>query len=320
MAIDRIKKLKLQNYTLYIGIAMLAIIFEILCAFNGLKFFTASNIYNIISQSAMIGILGIGLSLIILAGGIDLSAGSQVALVGMMVAYALKNWGGSIFVACLAGMVIGMCAGLFNGLGVAYGRIPPFIMTLGMTSVTKGVTLLIGGGKSIGALPRELGLISNSTVFGIPIFILYLLVLYIIIIFVMSKFRYGRKVYAVGGNRKAAKLAGINVKMTELSVYVLSSLFASIVGIMMVARLQFAAATAGAGYEQYAIASAVIGGISLSGGKGSVQRTLLGSLILSVLKVGLTILNVSTYWQEIATGLIIIVAVYVDCAKMRKAE
>ena len=193
-------------------------------------------------------------------------------------------------------------------------------MTLGIMEMAEGGALALNGGQPISGLPGELNAFAKLTILGIPTFVYCLIILYIIMIFVMGKTKFGRHVYALGGNVQAARLSGINTKMVEILVYTLAGLFSAIAALMLLARLAYASPTSGKGYEMDAIASCVIGGIALSGGQGKLRNTLVGALLLTILKNGLQMLDVSVYYQQIITGLVIVGAVLVDKSEERKAE
>lgn len=312
-------KKDLSTLTLYIGAAAILVIFTIVCQIAGKNFLTVSNIQNIITQSSVIAVIAIGASLVILTGGIDLCVGSIVGFVGIFAGLLIKG-GWAVAPACLLAIAAGAAFGIINGAFVSYGKVPAFIVTLGSMQIARGLALLINSGKPISSFPQELSMIMNSKPLGIPISIIYVFVLYALIIVVMSYTRFGRHLYAIGGNPNAAKLSGVRVKLVEMSAYLLSGIFAAIGGVLLLSRLSYADPNAGSGYEMNAIASTVIGGISLSGGKGRIGNTLVGALILGSLTCGLQILNVATYYQTIITGIVIIAAVYADKAKERRAE
>lgn len=313
------KKPDLSTLTLYIGAVAILVIFTIVCQIAGKNFLTVSNIQNIITQSSVIAVIAIGASLVILTGGIDLCVGSIVGFVGIFTGLLIKG-GWAVAPACLLAIAVGAVFGMINGAFVSYGKVPAFIVTLGSMQIARGLALLINSGKPISSFPPELSMIMNSKPLGIPISIIYVFVLYALIIVVMSYTRFGRHLYAIGGNPNAAKLSGVRVKRVEMSAYLLSGIFAAIGGVLLLSRLSYADPNAGSGYEMNAIASTVIGGISLSGGKGRIGNTLVGALILGSLTCGLQILNVATYYQTIITGIVIIAAVYADKAKERRAE
>lgn len=314
------KKIDVSSFALYIGAVVILIGFTVACKIAGKNFLTLKNIQNIISQSSCVAVVAIGASMVILTGGIDLSAGSVIGFVGIFAALFIKK-GVSIPIAFLIGIASGALLGLINGVVISYGKVPAFIATLGTMNIARGFAYLTNGGKSITGLPVPLADIMGTKIFGgTPISILYVLILYAIMYFVMTYTRFGRRIYALGGNVKAAKLSGVKVKKLEVGVYVLAGVFSAIAGLMLLSRLFVADPNTGSGYEMDAIASCVIGGISLSGGKGKILNTLVGALILGMLTCGLQILNISVHWQTIISGLVIVGAVFMDKTKERKAE
>ncbi|MDR3211330.1 MAG: ABC transporter permease [Planctomycetota bacterium] len=317
---SRGKRWEMGELSLYAGALGIIALFTLVCRFYGRNFLTLTNIQNIITQSSIIAVIAIGSSLVILAGGIDLSVGSVVGMVGIFGGLLLKG-GTPLWAACLLSLLAGTVFGALNGYLVSYGKVPAFIATLGSMQIARGLALLLNLGKPISRFPSELGLIMNAKVVGrMPVSVLYVFVLYFFMAVVMSRTRFGRHIYAFGGNPNAARLSGVRVRRVEMSAYVLSGLFAALGGIMLLSRLSYADPNAGNGYELNAIAAAVIGGISLAGGRGSIPNTLVGALILGSLTCGLQILNVPVYYQTIVTGVVIIAAVYVDKRGERRAE
>ncbi|GKX29814.1 hypothetical protein SH1V18_22940 [Vallitalea longa] len=316
---DGMKKIDLQSLTLYIGAVAILIIFTVVCRLAGKNFLTFGNIQNVITQSSVIAVIAIGQSVVILTGGIDLSVGSTVGFVGILGGLLIKS-GMPIGVVCLLLVVTGILIGACNGALISYGKIPAFIVTLGSLQIIRGVTMVLNSGKPISGFPEGLKAIMNTKIFGMPISILYVFILYAIMMTIMTKTRLGRWIYSIGGNAKAAKLAGVKTKKIEVYSYIISGIFAAIGGILLLSRLSYADPNAGSGYELDSIAAVVIGGIAMSGGKGNIGNTLVGALILGMLKCGLQILNVPVYFQTIIIGLAIITAVFFDKAKERRAE
>jgi len=311
--------INMQSMTLYLGAVGIFAIFSLLCWSCGKNFFTVGNIQNIINQSAIIAVIAIGQSIIILTGGIDLSVGSIVGFVGIFGGLMIKG-GVPIPVVILILMVTGTFIGVFNGAFVSYGKVPAFIVTLGSMQIVRGLTMMINSGRPVSGFPAGLRLVTNTKLLGIPVSILYVFILYAIMITVMKKTRLGRWIYSIGGNANAAKLAGVKTNKIEMIAYAIGGLFASIGGILLLSRLSYADPNAGMGYELDAIAAVVIGGIALSGGKGKIGNTLIGALILGMLKTGLQVLNVPVYYQTVIIGVTIIAAVFLDKAQERKAE
>ncbi|MGI6267606.1 MAG: ABC transporter permease [Acutalibacteraceae bacterium] len=316
---EKLKKIDVKSLTLYIGAVLILIIFTVICSINGKDFLTTSNIQNIISQSAVIAVIGIGASLVIITGGIDLSVGSVVGFVGIFAGVLVKA-GVPLFATLLICLAVGALVGAINGALVSYGKVPAFIVTLGTMQIVRGLTKVLTDGRPIAGFPESLAKITQTEILGIPVVILYVFALYALVMFTLKKTKFGRRIYAIGGNPNAAKLSGIKVQKIETLTYVIAGIFSVIGGIILLSRLSYADPNAGSSYELDAIAATVIGGIAMSGGKGKIGNTLVGALILGMLKCGLQILNVAVYYQTIITGLVIIVAVYLDKAKERKAE
>jgi len=313
------KSINIQSMTLYLGAIGIFTIFTLLCWSCGKNFFTMGNIQNIINQSSIIAVIAIGQSIIILTGGIDLSVGSIVGFVGIFGGLMIKS-GVPIPIAIVILMVTGTLIGLFNGAFVSFGKVPAFIVTLGSMQIVRGITMMINSGRPVSGFPAELRLVTNAKILGVPVSILYVFILYAIMITVMKKTRLGRWIYAIGGNANAAKLAGVKTNKIEMIAYGIGGLFAAIGGILLLSRLSYADPNAGMGYELDAIAAVVIGGIALSGGKGTIGNTLIGALILGMLKTGLQVLNVPIYYQTVIIGITIIAAVFLDKSQERKAE
>lgn len=313
-------KVNLSNWMIYIGMVGIFLVFTIICSAMGKNFLNLNNIMNIVNQASINAIIAIGASMVILTGGIDLSVGSVVGFVGIFLAMNLKN-GMSIPLAIVLCLLCGVLIGLFNGVLVSYGKVPAFIATLGSMQAVRGMAQIINGGQAVSGFPLEIGAVMKTRLFGVvPIGVLYVIVFYAIMVLVLSYTKFGRRIYALGGNPHAARLSGIKVKRLEVSVYVISGVFAAFAGVMLLGRLLYADPSAGNSYEMDAIAAAVIGGISMSGGKGRLANTVVGAIILATLTNGLQIMNVATYYQTVITGLVVIVAVFADKQKERKAE
>lgn len=282
-------------------------------------FATAANLANVAEQSAVVGVIAIGMTCVILTGGIDLSVGSLVALAGVVIGSALQR-GLPVFAASLLGVLAATGAGALNGVMVTRGKLPPFIATLGMMSVARGAALMISDGRPISGFPDSLRVLATGRPFGIPAPVLLMLVLYAITYVVLTRTVLGRYLYAIGGNEEASEMAGIHVWRVKIIAYAVSGFSAAVCAMLLVARLDSAQPIAGMGYELDAIAAVVIGGTSLLGGAGSVIGTLIGALIMSVLRNGLNLLGVSSYLQQVAIGMVIIAAVLIDMALRRRVQ
>ena len=314
------KRINIQEWIIYIGMVGIFIIFTIICMLVGKEFMTLNNVMNIINQASINAVIAIGVSLVILTGGIDLSVGSVVGFVGIFLAMRLAS-GASMVTSIIICLIFGALVGLANGLIVSYGKVPAFITTLGTMQIMRGMAQIINGGQAVSSFGLDFRIIMKTKFFKfLPIGVVYVVVFYALMIFILRFTKFGRSVYAVGGNVKAARLSGIKTRKIEISVYIISGVFAAFAGIMLLSRLLYADPSAGSSYEMNAIAASVIGGISMSGGKGKLANTVVGAIILATLTNGLQIMNVPTYYQTVITGLVVIVAVFADKGKERKAE
>ena len=226
--------------------------------------------------------------------------------------------GVSIPVAVAVGVIMGAALGLINGVIISYGRVPAFITTLGMMGIARGFGLALNEGKPVAGLPMAFEKIASASIWGIPSFVFYTLIIFVIMFVVLERTKFGRHIYAIGGNRDAARLSGVKVKVVEMFVYLFSGLFAGLGSILLTARLNYATPVAGNGYELDTIAAVVIGGTALSGGQGRILGTLFGALMLGILRNGLTIVNVSSFFQQIIIGSVIIIAVFADKLNEKK--
>lgn len=292
------------------GILVLLIFIAVLILTTN-DFLTLTNLDNLVRQVAVFAILSVGQLFVILTGGIDLSVGSVLGLSGGVTALLLAN-GTSIPVAILVGLGVGLVVGLINGLLVARLKLPPFIATLGMLGVARGLVLLWTGAKTIAPLPDAFNAIANGTVLGLPSLFWILVIVALLAAFILGRTIFGRYVYAVGSNAESARLSGVPVNSVLIAVYCISGLLAGFAGILTTSRLGAGIPTAGTGYELQAIAGAVIGGASLSGAKGRVIGAVLGALIMGLLANGGNLLAIDPFYLQIAIGLLIILAVYFD--------
>jgi ribose transport system permease protein len=293
-------------------------------------FLTADNGWNILRQISVNLCLSIGMTLVILSGGIDLSVGAILALGGAVAAGLLKN-GIALPVfdahlqfttagAIVAGILVSAFLGWCNGTAITRFKLPPFVATLGMLSIARGLTMLWTGGFPITGLDPAFGHLGTGTLLGIPMPVWIMTVLVGIFVVVTRRMRFGRHLYAVGGNERAARLTGLHVNRIKIAVYTLAGALAGVAGLIVTARLDSAQPNAGLGYELDSIAAVVIGGTSLSGGRGSVLGTVLGCLIIGVLNNGLFLLNVSPFWQQVIKGLVILLAVAIDKMNVRNRD
>ena len=298
-----------------IGLLVLMMFFWILSP----HFLTVPNLLNVAQQTSINAIIAVGLTFVIITAGIDLSVGSIMAFSGVVLASILGT-GLPIPLAISAGLLIGLACGSINGILIAYGKLPPFIATLGMMSVARGGALMYTNGRPISGFSNDFRFLANGEIFSIPISIIIMVLVYLIAHFILTKTKLGRYVYAIGGNEEAAWLSGINVKFYKIIVYGICGMLSGLAAVILTARLNSAQPIAGIMYELDAIAATVIGGTSLVGGEGRVFGTLIGALIMGVLRNGLNLLGVSSFLQQTIIGSVIIIAVLVDMTlKRRKA-
>ncbi len=304
----RILSSRLQTLFVLVG---LVILFGIASP----HFFSTDNLLNVMQQSAINAILGIGLTFVIISGGIDLSVGSILALSGLVVADLLVA-GHSIVVAVAAGLLVGFGCGLANGLITTLGRIPPFISTLGMMLMARSAAKIYSGSKPISGLPDSFRALSGD-IAGVPVMVLVVAALYVVAHLVLTRTKLGRYTYAIGGNEQAAWLSGVPVGRYKVAIYALSGLMAGAAAVLMTSRLNAASPLSGEMYELYAIAAAVIGGVSLMGGEGRVLGTMIGALIMGTLRNGLNALNVPSALEGMVVGGVLVAAVVLDRARHR---
>jgi ribose transport system permease protein len=284
-------------------------------------FLQVANVINVLRQMALYGIVSIGMTFVILTAGIDLSVGSTVGIVAIVVTQILNATPLTPWLALIIGIVTGAAVGALNGLGIAIGRIPAFIMTLGIMVMGRGLAMTLANGEPISlsdSAAAAIGWIGSGFLLGVPIPVWVFALVALLASLILRYSPYGRHVYAVGSNEEAARLSGIPVLGVEASVYIISGILAAITAIVFVARLSVAEPTAGTGLELEAIAITVIGGASLFGGEGTISGTILGAAILAVLANILNLAGVTPFTQQIVKGAIIVVAVFVEILKQRK--
>ncbi|GGB45665.1 ribose ABC transporter permease [Virgibacillus dakarensis] len=303
----------IKNNLSIIGPLVGLIIFSIILGFMSNNFLTLNNILNLFRQVSVNALIAFGMTFVILTAGIDLSVGSTLAL-GSALTAGLLTSGMDPLLAVLIGLLIGLALGAINGLIIAKGKVAPFIATLATMTIYRGVTLVYTDGKPITGLSDSFTfeMIGGGYVFGIPFPVILMFIAFIILYFVLRKTVFGRQVYAIGGNEEAAKLSGIKADRVKIWVYSLTGMLSVLAGIIISSRLNSAQPTAGTTYELDAIAAVVIGGTSLAGGKGKIVGTLIGALIIGVIDNGLNLLNVSSFYQQIVKGGIILLAVLLD--------
>lgn len=313
-------KEKLYPFLSKYGMLLILIALIAIMSFLSPTFFTTGNILNIVRQMSVVGIVAIGVTMIIITTGIDLSSGSVIALVSVVVASLSQADGLPLMIGIAAGVGVGLLTGVINGTVISKGNIAPFIVTLGMMTAARGLALLYSDGRPIGNLSEGFKFIGQGSVAGIPVPIIIFAVIAIISYILLNKTKFGKYIYAIGGNEQAAIIAGVNVNFYKILIYGYAGLLTGIAGIILTSRISSGQPTAGLMYELDAIAAAVIGGTSLTGGIGTIGGTVIGALIIGVMNNGLDLMNVSSYWQQIIKGLIITIAVLIDSRKNRKAK
>ena len=284
---------------------------------GGNIFLSIQNLTNVLVQVCVTAILAAGMSYVIFSGGIDLSVGSMLAL-SASVSAGLMKANLPLPLCLLTGLLVGTSLGAINGVLTAYLRLPPFITTLGMMGIARGLTYVYLGGSPIFGFSDGFRFFAEGRALGIPVPIWTMIVVFFIAHVLATKTAFGRSVFAIGGNEEATRLAGIPVQARKVAIYAICGFTSAIAGLILSARLDSAEPQAGDGYELDAIAAAVMGGASLSGGEGTIVGSLVGALIMGVVRNGLNLLNVSAYWQKVAIGGIILLAVLVDSLRKKK--
>lgn len=289
--------------------------FSLIISLMSSRFLTVSNILNVLRQTSINAIIAAGMTFIILTGGIDLSVGSTLAISGAVTAKLVVS-GVNVFIALLIGIAVGIAVGIFNGIVISKGKVQPFIATLATMTMIRGYTLVFTNGRPISmgsASGKEvIGFIGRGDIFNIPVPIYLMIIVFAFAYYILNYTAFGRHVYALGGNEEATKLSGINVDKIKIKVYAISGALSAIAGIIVMSRLFSAQPQAGSGYELDAIAAVVLGGTSLAGGVGSILGTITGALIIGILNNALNLMNVSSYYQLLAKGLVILIAVLLD--------
>lgn len=298
---------KFSSFVIFGAILAETIVFSALAS----QFASVENLANVALSIAVIGILAVGMTFIILTGGIDLSIGSVAALAGVVAAIVTQH----TEIASLgfaAALGIGLASGAFNGVTIAYFRVPPFVVTLAVLTIARGLVFIFSGGRSIGNLPESFRRLGKLVFLGIPFSVWLMILAFAVGWFLLRHTTFGRYVYAVGGNAEAAFLAGVKTKAVLFQVYVLNGFLVGLAAIVLASRLGAGVPNAGLQYELDVIAAVVVGGTSLSGGRGSVVSTLFGAIFIGVLNNGLNLVGVDTYVQKIILGVVILLAVLAD--------
>lgn len=295
-----------------LGLLLIVIVITILNP----SFMTTDNILNIFRQVSISALIAFGMTFVILTGGIDLSVGSTLALTGAVSATMLAS-GTDPILAILAALTLGAILGAVNGVIIAKGKVAPFIATLATMTIYRGLTLVYTDGRPVSNLGDEITfqMLGKGYFFGIPVPVCIMIISFVVLYIIIHKTTFGRRVYAVGGNEGAAKLSGINVDRVKIAVYSITGMLAALSALILTSRLNSAQPTAGTSYELDAIAAVVLGGTSLTGGRGWIFGTLVGALIIGVLNNGLNLIGVSSFFQQVVKGVVILIAVLIDRKK-----
>lgn len=325
MAVSKYRPL-LTKFQSTIALLLLCVILSLLSD----KFLTVDNGWNVLRQISVNVCISIGMTLVVLTAGIDLSVGSILALSGAVAAGLLKSGielpaqdlfiGFTILGAIMAALLVGSALGFFNGLVITKFKVPPFVATLAMLTIARGLTMLWTKGYPISNLGSPFGYIGTGWFLGIPVLVWIAAIIVLASLIITNKTSLGRYIYAIGGNENAARLSGINISKVKIIVYTISGILAAIGGVMVTSRLDSAQPNAGISYELDSIAAVVIGGTSLSGGRGTIMGTVLGAIIIGVLNNGLVLLDVSPFWQQVVKGGVILLAVIIDKANTSGAK
>lgn len=306
----------LQNYfSKYLGVYIFLAIMVVAMMLISDKFLTLSNILNILRQISVNAIIAFGMTYCILLGGIDLSVGAVICVGGVICAKVI-NSGANIYIGILSGIMIGVLAGIFNGVLVSRTGIPAFVVTLCSQCICNGLAYILTEGSPIACNVDDFTFYGNGYIADvIPVPVVIMLIIFVIVLFLLTRTTFGKHLYAIGGNRDCARYAGINIERDETLAYTISGALAGVAGVILAARMYSGQPNAGNGYELNAVAATVIGGASMSGGTGSVAGTILGALVIGIMNNGLNLMKAQYYYQTIARGVVILVAVLLDTYK-----
>lgn len=307
---------EIKEKAIFLVLVVMIIFFSIVTK----TFLTVDNLFNVARQVSMLGIASIGMTFVILLGGIDLSTGSVITFVNIITAYMMVKMGMNMWPAIFITLLVCVLIGLFNGFAVATFQMPSLIVTFATQTIFAGLAYMIFGGMPISGLPEAFAMIGQGYLGVVPVPVIIMIIAFIAGGVILNKTYFGRYFYALGGNEEAAKLSGIRVKGIKMLVFALSGLFGGIAGVVMLSRTNSGQATAGRGYEFDVITAVVLGGVSLSGGSGKILNVVAGVLILGVLSNGMVLMNVSSYAQMVIKGIILLLAVGFDCVQKKGIE
>jgi len=302
----------------HLGIFIMILVLSALLSVRTPVFLTSNNLLTVLRQISHNMFLALGMTMVIVLGGIDLSVGALVAMTGTMTVGFIVLQGMPIWLGVILGLVIGTLCGLINGTIIAFFKFPAFIVTLATMNIVRGAAYLYCGGKTTRIVDEAFVGIGTGALGPIPYPVIYMIILIAVFSFLLNRTKLGTYIYAIGGNREAARLSGVPIKSVEIAVFTITGFLASFAGIVLAARMYSGQPSVGDGNEMNAIAACVLGGISMSGGVGSVGGTILGVILIGIINNGLNLLNVSSYWQLVAKGVIILFAVMVDWVKRNR--
>lgn len=281
-------------------------------------FLSTTNMFNVLRQVSANACLAMGMTLVIILGGIDLSVGAVVALSGSLAVGVMSNNGLGTVAGVAVGLGVGLAFGIANGAIISFTKMPPFIVTMATMNIARGIAYVYSGGMPIRSRDQDFITIGTGYLFNIPLPVVYTIILAVIFSLILNRSVFGTYIYAAGGNREAARFSGIPISRVEVMVYAISGLASAVSGVVLAARMTSGQPTVGIGFELDAIAACVLGGVSMTGGVGKIGGTLLGVLVIGVINNGLILMNVNSFWQLIVKGLVILVAVYVDMVKKQR--
>lgn len=303
-----------KNIASIIALAILCLILT----FSTDTFLTQKNMTSVLRQVTVNGFIALGITCVLISGGIDLSVGSIVAASGV-IAVRLANMNLPIVLCILIALSFGAGIGLFNGYVISHTDLPPFIVTLSTQIIVRGLSYVLTGGQPAQCNNDKFNFLGTGNLLGIPVPVILLALVYIILFVIINKTVFGRHMYSIGGNREAAKYAGVNTKRVRIKVFIISGIMAALAGVILAARLYSGQPAVGEGFERDAIAASVLGGTSFNGGIGTLSGTIIGVLIIGVLNNGMNLLGISSYWQFVVKGCVILGAVYIDYIKKTRS-
>lgn len=299
-----------------IGIICVLLIIGVFLSLLSDKFLTSGNLISVMRQISINVYIALGMTLVIILGGIDLSVGAIVALTGTITVGLIVNTGLPIAAAIAIGLLIGVVCGFISGTMVAEFKLPAFIVTMAMMNIARGAANVYSGGRSTRITDEFFSSIGSGYLFGvIPLPVIYMVALIILITVVLNKTKFGTYIYAIGGNRESARLSGVPIKKVEVAVFTIIGLLSAFAGLVLASRMYSGQPSVGAGYELDAIAACVLGGVSMSGGKGRISGTVFGAMVIGFISNGLNLMNVNSFWQLVVKGIIILIAVVIDSQK-----